>query len=199
MQRGAKLDFTVVQGKTYERVLQWAAKPVIFKEIAGIAPIPSARLTVIAHGLVNGWMCAVVSAPWLKTLNAKNEPPESEEYFPITVIDDDTIEFNGVNSAGWSFKAGGWIRAYTAVDLSPYQGRMHILDRIGGTVIVELTTENGGIVLDNVSKNITLVFKEEDTIKMPLKKYVYDLELYQTGEVKELSYGIITSEREATV
>ena len=55
------------------------------------------------------------------------------------------------------------------------------------TVIIELTTENGGIVLEN--NTITLFISADDTTILPIGSYRYDLEIKTGTEVIRLVQG----------
>lgn len=84
------------------------------------------------------------------------------------------------------------------VNLSGYSARMQVRSKVTSEdVLLELTTENGGITLGGGQGTITLHFTEANTSPMP-KGGVYDLEMVIGGKVKRLVQGTITVSREVT-
>ena len=84
------------------------------------------------------------------------------------------------------------------VDLSGYTARMQLRPSIlSDTVLINLTTENGGITLGGNTGEITLHFTEANTSPL-VKGGVYDLEMVIGGKVKRLVQGTITVSREVT-
>lgn len=64
------------------------------------------------------------------------------------------------------------------IDMTGYTARMQLRKSVtSSTVILSLTTENGGILIDALNGKITLVFKEIDTSGKKITDGVYDLEL----------------------
>lgn len=84
------------------------------------------------------------------------------------------------------------------VNLTGYTARMQLRTSVSsGTVLLDLTTENGGITLGGATGEITLHFTEENT--SPLSKGgVYDLEMIIAGKVKRLVGGYISISKEVT-
>jgi nicotinate-nucleotide pyrophosphorylase len=73
-----------------------------------------------------------------------------------------------------------------------------VKNKVGGTVLLTLTTENGGITLDNVAKTITLFIDAATTAALTWKTGVYDLEMVSGADVTELYSGKITVTFEVT-
>ena len=67
----------------------------------------------------------------------------------------------------------------TAVDLSFYTAKMQVRKNYGGPLIIELSTENGRIIIDSNSQ-VTLFIPAEITQLLPAGKYVYDLKITDT-------------------
>lgn len=196
----ATKDYTITRGKTFQRRMRWEAPPYVYKPISAIAQSAPVRITATGHGILDGQSAAVVSVKGMVEMNAAKMPPEAKDYRRVTVVDPNTVEFNEVNSA--SFKAyvsGGYLQYRTPVDMTGYTARMHVKDKIGGVLLLSLTTENGGITLDNVAKTITLLVSALDTAAITWKAGVYDLEMVSAlGVVTELYSGKITVSGEVT-
>lgn len=83
------------------------------------------------------------------------------------------------------------------VDLTGYTAKMQARDSYGAKcqAVVDITTENGGIVLDSLG-NIDLMLSAEDTASIKAKDYLYDLELITGTTVTRLIEGkfIVTPE-----
>lgn len=83
------------------------------------------------------------------------------------------------------------------VDLTTYTARMQVRERYTSkSAIVNLNTENGGIVVGGENGTIEIYLSDEITSLMPAKDYVYDLELVSSSNVYRLIEGkfIVTPE-----
>ena len=183
------MTITIKRGKTFSRVYHPTTPPYIFKPISGITNGAPAMVHVPGHGLVDGQFVAVVSVKGMTQINAKNNPCRSSDYVKVTVIDDDHVSLNGVNTSEFrAYTGGGYLQFYTPLDMTGCEARRTIKDKIGGTMLLELTTANGRMAIDNVNHTITETISAEDTAAITWKKGVTDLELETSaGVVIELS------------
>ena len=158
-------------------------------------------MTCVGHGAPDGWRVAIVSVKGMTQINAKNSPPRDSDYVVATVLTGDTLELNTVNAADYkAYTSAGYVQYNTPQDLTGYIARMDIKDKIGGTVLMSLTTENNRITLNNTTKTITLTISADDTAAITWKKGTYDLELESpTGVVTALMYGTVAVTNEVTV
>ena len=63
------------------------------------------------------------------------------------------------------------------VDLTGFTARMQLRPSIASeSVLLDLTTENGGLVLGGVTGEVKMIFREADTVSLA-RGGVYDLEL----------------------
>jgi hypothetical protein len=106
-------------------------------------------------------------------------------------------KYNMICPQGATFtKRLTWTIDDIPVDLTGYTARMQARDKHGGScVVVDITTENGGISLDDEG-NIDLLIDYEDTELIIAKEYVYDLELDSGAQVYRVIEGkfIVTPE-----
>ena len=65
-------------------------------------------------------------------------------------------------------------------------------------VILSLTTENGGIAVDNVSKTITITMTASQTAALTFNAAVYDLELLLNNTVTRFAQGNLILNKEVT-
>jgi uncharacterized protein YqkB len=186
----AKLDLTIVKGKTFQQVLRWGADPIAYKTITAITNAAPVSITCTGHGIPQGWMVAVQSVKGMTQINSEYDPPRCNDYHQATVVDANTITFNDVNSLDYkAYTSGGVLRFSTPVDLTGYTARMKIKDAVGGNTIVSLTTENDGIVLNNTTKTITIEIDAVTTASMTIQRGVYDLEMVSGDVVTALVTG----------
>ncbi len=157
------------KGETFSRVLRWESGPTIYKNITGATKAGPCVLSVASHGLPDGWRIKrIVSVVGMKQLNTHRlvagvwvPTPLGEAFsngLKATVLTAGTIELNEVNASGYdTYTSGGVIEVNTPVDLSGYTARMHMRDAFDSvTSLLELTTENSRIAIDNTLKTITL-------------------------------------------
>lgn len=108
-----------------------------------------------------------------------------------------TGKYNMICPQGATFsKRLTWTIDDVPVDLSGYTAKMQARDKPGGScLVVDITTENGGISLDDEG-NIDLLIDSGDTELIIAKDYVYDLELDSGNEVYRVIEGkfIVTPE-----
>lgn len=64
----------------------------------------------------------------------------------------------------------------TTIALGEYTLKMQVRKNYGGTLIVELSTENGRITVDS-NQDVTLNLTAAETRELPPGKYIYDLEI----------------------
>lgn len=207
-------NLVIIKGKTFSRVIRWAAAPYLYKPITAITQAAPVAITSAGHGIPDGWQVAVVSVKGMTQINAVI-PTDPRAFSSVshkaTASDANTVTINDINSAGYSaYTSGGYIQLLSPVDMSGYTARMSIKDRVGGTELFRLDTtsdvavlpythDQPRIVLDNANKTITLTIHAEDTAAMTFSKGVYDLELVSsTGVVDLLLSGNITVASEVT-
>lgn len=193
-------DLQIQQGKTFSLVLRWETEPCVYRAISNIQLSAPARLTVTAHGVPDGWRCAVTNVKGMTEINAEANNLRDKDYNPVTVIDVNTIEINAINAAGFkAYTSGGVLQFNTPVSLVGYTARMAIKDKVGGTVLLTLTTENSGIALDSTKHTITLTISAAATAALMWKSGKYDLELISpTGIVTALLSGAVIVTKEVT-
>lgn len=199
-------DLTILQGKTFSQVFMWEQKPIVRKPISAISLSSGAPvLSVASHGALAGQRVVVFGAKGMVNINCPNIKPGKSDYVEATVVDANTVELNSINPYDdngrvWpAYTTGGFLQYNTLADLTGFTARMSIKDRIGGTVLFSLTTENGRIVIDNVAKTVMLTISATDTEAMTFKSGVYDIEMVSsTSVVTAISTGTVTLSREVT-
>lgn len=196
-----KQNLAIVQGSTFSQTLRWETLPFLFATISAISNTAPVRITTTgAHGILDGWRVAVVDAEGLTELNSDNNPPKKSDFHQATVVDTTHIEFNPISAAGFeAYTSDGYLQWYTPHTLASYTARMAIKDKVGGTVLLSLTTENDGIVINDSAKTITLAITATATAALTWTTGVYDLEMISsTGVVTSLMTGSVAVTKEVT-
>ncbi len=176
------MTMTIKKGKTFSRVLRPTAPPYVYKAITAIGNTAPVTITAIGHGLVTGQYAAVVSVQGMKGINAQSAPPAPSEYHKVTVVDVDNITINDINAAEFRpYTSGGYLQYLTPLDMSGCTARRDIKDRVGGTVLLSLTTANGRLAIDNTAHTITETISATDTAAITWSCGVTDLELVNTA------------------
>ena len=88
----------------------------------------------------------------------------------------------------------------TPIDLTGCTARMQVRSEIeSDTVLLELTTENGCIVIDGSAGKLTLHLSPSATAAIAWESGVWDLEVvHPSGDVTRLVQGSISVSREVT-
>jgi hypothetical protein len=190
-----KLNFKVYQGSTFREVLRWESSTKTYTPITAITKTAPVVVTAVNHNMPTGWRAKITGVSGMKEIN------DSEAYRVATATTTDTVTFNAVNATNYStYTSGGVLEYNTPVDLQNYTARMQIRSKLASdTVILELTTQNGGIVLNNTAKTITILMTATQTTLLTFATAVYSLELVLSGtEVVPFCGGTLTLVPEVT-
>jgi len=142
-------DLVLVQGKTFTLALRWEVPPVVYRAISAMPQTAPVRFTVPGHGIPDGWRAALSGIKGPIELNAPDPNNlRDEDYHQVTVIDANTVEFNGLNAAGLrSYVSGGFIQYNTPKDLTGFTARMSVKRTLGTENLLVCT-------LDGVSGDV---------------------------------------------
>ena len=188
----AKLDLHIVQGSTLRDTLRLMQPRYEYRPITAIGGSPL-RLTV-DHGLPGNWLAWVEGVNGMPGVNrAQREKPHR-----VAVVDAATLEINALTAFGLN-PSGGQLIYRPPVDLAGATARMQIRAGIGGALLLELTTENGGLAITGPG-TLTRTLSAAQTAALAWTEAVYDLEVeYADGTVQRYLQGAVTVSREVTV
>jgi hypothetical protein len=189
----AKVNFKIYQGSTFRETFRWESALKTYLPITGISKTAPAVISCTGTLPPVGWRAKITGVAGMREIN-------SDEYRLVTSTNSGTVTFNSVNASGYNtYTSGGILEYNTPIDLAGYIGRLQIRPNVtSNTVLLELTTQNNGIVIDNVLKTITVLISAQQTQALTFSAGVYSLELVQNLEVIPFSTGNVSLVQEVT-
>lgn len=193
MSAPTKVNYKIYQGSTFSEVLRWESYEKSYANITGISKAAPAVITVAAATLPVGWRIKVSGVVGMKEIN-------TDDYHIVTENTLSAISINLLNTSNYStYVSGGTIEYFTPKSLSGYTAQMQIREKITSVdPILELTTENGGILINDGLKTITITMTAEQTRLLSFKTAVYSLELIKGVTITSLTKGNLVLETEIT-
>ncbi len=189
-----KLSYKVYQGSTFSEVYRYESANRVYKNITNITATAPAVVTAASHGMPVGWRAKITDVKGMKEIN------NSDEYFFVTAADANTVTFGDINAASYSaYTSGGILEYNEPVSLAGMTARMQIREKVSSSnIILELTTQNGLISINDTSKYITVTIPAATTELFTFKSAVYSMELVSGSVVIPFIYGTLTLETEVT-
>ena len=193
MAQPTKINFKIYQGSTFSETLRWESATKVYVPVTNITKTAPMIVSAISHGIPAGWRVKITGALGMKQVN-------SEEYKIATEVTTDSITFNSVNALGYDTYTGGAVLEYNQpVSLAGFSARMQLRAKLeDSTVIHELTSENSGILVNNITKTITLQIPASTTAGFTFQTAVYSLELVSGATVIPFANGNFTLIKEVT-
>lgn len=195
MSAPGKLNFKIYQGATFNEVLRWESSVKVYKTITATTKAAPLVVTAIAHEVPVEWRVKFTNILGMTDLNSDTE------YHQVSEVTANTITINSINALGYkAYISGGVVEYNKPIDMTGYTARMQVRTKITDTLtILELTTENGGITINNTTKTITLVITAIATALLTFSTAVYSLELISSGgQVTPLVSGSMSLVKEVT-
>ena len=195
MTNPTKINFKLYQGATFNEVLRWESSNKEYVPITGISKSAPMVVTTASHTIPVGWRVKITNVLGMKEVNS------SEIYHTVSTVSGTTVTINNINSLGYTdYTSSGVLEYNSAIDLAGFTARMQLRSKLEDTAIIhELTSENQGIILDNVAKTITLNISASNTALFTFANAVYSLELVSSGGVvTPFCNGTITLVKEVT-
>jgi hypothetical protein len=192
-QQPVKLNLKIYQGSTFRETLRWETAEKGYATITAITKTAPMVVTATSHGIPAGWRAKIVGVQGMKEAN-------TADYIVATQVVGDQITFNSINATGFTtYTSGGVLEFNKPADLTGYTARMQIREKITSDVVLyELTTQNAGIVIDNVLKTIVLTIPAATTAGFNFQTAVYSLELVNGLEVIPFAGGSVSLIKEVT-
>lgn len=194
----AKINFKIYQGTTFNQALRWETETKTYVPITNIAKSAPLVLTVADASKLPpvGWRVRITNVIGMKEANMP-----TGVYQLLTSVDGADVTLNQLNSLAYStYTSGGILEYNTPAFLVGYTARMQVRSKLADTtIILELNTANGGIVIDNTYKTINIKITAEQTALLSFAQAVYDLELIDSsGNISRFAEGTIALKQEVT-
>lgn len=181
-------DITIIRGSTYSDTLQWATGECILLKVK-VLPDAPALLKCAGHTLPDGWMCTIEGHPKI----------DENQEFMVKVVDADTLVIPCLNGMSFGFARDAVLRTSAPVNMDGYGARMQIRNPTTKELLIELTSDNGLITIDNVNKRIGRTISSTITAAITWTEGEFDLEMYQGSYVVKIDHGTVRVEQEVTV
>lgn len=188
-----KLNLKVQKGSTFNEVLRWESDTKVYTPIVNIAKAAPMVVTANAHNIPVGWRVKISNATGMKEVN-------SPEYLTVTDTTLNTLVFNSVNAISYTpYVSNGILEYNKPASLEGYTACMQIREKVtSGDIIIELTNENGGIIIDSNNMTITINISAAETSGFTFKTAVYSLDLIKGNVVVPFIHGSITLDTKVT-
>lgn len=189
----AKVNFKIYQGSTFTETFRWEGALITYLPITAITKTAPAVVTCTGTLPPVGWRAKITGVVGMKEIN-------SDEYRLVTNTSGNTVTFNSINASGYNaYTSGGILEYNTPIDLAGYTARLQIRPQTASsTVILELTTQNGGISIDNNLKIISVAITATQTQALNFTNAVYSMELVKDTNVITFTTGSVSLVTEVT-
>jgi len=181
-----KIKLSVRKGANADIPLRIETGSLSFAAITAMAKSAPLRVTAPAHGVPDGWYVAIIDAKGMTSLNAADSNDiRDTEFHRVTWIDADTLDFDDISSANFKpYTSGGYLAFYAPMDLSAYtSARMDLKLRVGGDVILALSTTAGTLEIDAATSTVWIRLTDADLEAISSRDYVTDIELVHATAV----------------
>lgn len=199
MQQPAKINYRIYQGGTFQEIYRWESQTKVYVPISAISKTaPCVITTATATQLPVGWRFRVTGVQGMKEINTTSE---DQWYIATSILGNNQITINSVNSTGYTaYTSGGTLEYNDWVSLANLTARMQIRETVdSATVIHQSTTQNGEIAIDQTYKTITINIPASVTETFTFETAVYSVELVDTaGVVTPFLTGNLVLVREVT-
>lgn len=188
----------IVQGETFRKVLYWYhGTDAVFAITAATLGYPTV-LTAAGHGLPLTSAVPVTLIGRNAWMNTPSIDAGDRIYATAISADQFTVPIDSTDEA--AYVSGNYVIYTPPVNLTSWTGRMQIRKTVQATdVLIELTTENGGMSL-GADGAVNLVILDVNTSALDFSTAVGDIELISpvTGDVTRLATIHFTLSEEVT-
>lgn len=181
----ACIPLRIIQGTTLNKAIRLMQPGRIYRDITAIASSAPVRLTIPGHGLTGTWPAWFAGVVGLPSLN--REPVTARPQL-VKVIDANTLEVNVIDASG-AKASGGRLIYLPPIDLAGVTGRLLVRPALGAMPLLELTTANGGLVIDGPGL-LRIHLSATNSAALGWTRGVYELELtFADGTVQRFAQG----------
>ena len=177
-----QIDITITRGKTFEYGFLYAEDDLLYLPITSMPSKAPVQLTVVGHGVPDGWPVRVTCVKHPVELNT----PDDESQI-AKLVDVDTIELNALNAHCWkAFSGSGLLVLNKPMDLTGWHCRAQVRDRVGGEVLFTWHSDpaenpDGEIEVDLARSTFVLKMDAATAAALGWKRGKYDVEAIAPG------------------
>lgn len=199
-------DLNIRQGKTFSAVFGWAEGRFVWGEITGVANSAPVALTVVGHGLLDGWPYWISDLKKPVCLNnvtngCSGEDDTLGDPYLAEVVDADTLSINHINGMRLDvYQGGGAIRYYARADITGYEALMQVRRAPGDQTVLFEASSSGTdpmITVDPATATFSLNIPAAAFATATWREAYYEIEITSPdGDVYQLARGSIFLEPE---
>jgi len=174
----------ISRGATFRKQWAWYAGDDVVKNITSIVRGFPTVVTVTSHGLPSTDIpVALLDVDELSTLDSTGNPSFATQYRILaTKLSTSTFSVEVDSSFFTPYVSGGFLVYLPPRDLTGYVARAQFrTSATSATILLELTTENGGIELGGVEGTIDLLMTDAQTTDFPKAFAEWNIELVAPG------------------
>jgi hypothetical protein len=197
----ASYNFVINQGSTFRKTLNYSSPDFNIVTISAITKSIRPTVTATAHGILTPKVKVFIGGVvGMDQINNADNLDRTDKAYTATVVNTNSLKLDMDTTKFNSYTSGGELAYRAPIDLTGWTARMQIRSEIDSTtVLISLTTENGGIALGDDAGTIELYISAEDTADIDWDCAVYDLELVNIDdEPDRILAGRITISDEVT-
>lgn len=195
----AQHNFVIIKGTTFDPVLDYSSPDFTIVPITAITKSARAHVTATAHGLPGKRQAFISGVTGMTQINTR-DLTRLDKAYTASVIDANTVSLNVDSSLFSTYASSGELVYPTPINLTGFTAQMQIRANVDSpTVLVSLTTSNGGIVLGGAAGTIALLISATATAAFTWSDAVYSLQITSSGGiVTSLLQGAVTIVTDAT-
>jgi hypothetical protein len=198
----ARINYKVYQGSSFEEVFRWESATKSYATVTSIPNVAPCKIIVAVGDPTPppNWRIKVTGVAGMREINLVND----DDYYistSVTGTNNNEIIINSINAANYgTYTTGGIVSWNTPIPLTGYTGMMQIRETIDSTVLLELSTANGGIVINPTDYTVTVKMTSTQTTAFNFTTAVYSLELTDTVSNRVITFltGNLSLVREVT-
>lgn len=181
---GTRVNIEILQGTTYEDVIRYESSTLVYAPITSIPNAAPLVVTSPGHGMPAGWRCKIASVGGMTELNTAT-------YKTATSVTNNTVTFNDINGISYRPYTSGGVLVFNApVSLVGHTAELVVTSSPSSTdPLLELNTDNGGIVINTSNSTITISMSAIETAGITFRSGVYTLNLTNGSVVTNLAFG----------
>lgn len=178
-----KIALTLRRGATADIPIRVESDTLAYASITAIPQRSPLRITAQAHGVPDGWRAALQNVGGMTNLNV--DSVRDVDLLRVSKIDANTLEFTGINAAGWrAYTSGGQVVSYAPHDLSVYaSARMDVKDSIDGTTLASYSTAGGTLQIDSAAGSVWIHLTAAQTLLLDAGTHLFDIEMVKASGV----------------